>query len=428
MDILVGTAAHNQHVQQMVRALYEADALHSYVTGGVDSFRNPLLRAARGLVARHLPQVSRQLARRSIEGLPADRVFGHWGWEAPRVVASHLRAARLEDWIWDRGERALDRHCARALRDPKVEAFLGVEYGALASLREAAAHGKPGIVAFLSPHHKTRAAWVDREYATHPELDTRERTAIDRLRPIRDRRCDDEAAAASWIVTGSSFTTRSLVAAGIAPAKILTVPLGGPDPMSVDQLPRRANSSPHFVYVGPVSVRKGAHYLLRAWRRVAAAGAELHFYGKTLLPDEVIAEARRAPGGDRIVFHGSIPSSELPAAYRQATALVFPTLCDGFGMVVSEALANGLPVITTCNAGAADAIVNGRSGLLIPAADVDAIAEAIDWSMAHPAEVYAMRREALETAARRTWTDFRSNFRAALGGVLRLSAPIRSHA
>ena len=182
------------------------------------------------------------------------------------------------------------------------------------------------------------------------------------------------------------------------------------------------------MYVGPVSVRKGAHYLLRAWRRVAAAGAELHFYGKTLLPDEVIAEARRAPGGDRIVFHGSIPSSELPAAYRHATALVFPTLCDGFGMVVSEALANGLPVITTRNAGAADAIVNGRSGLLIPAADVDAIAEAIDWTMAHPAEVYAMRREALETAARRTWNDFRSNFRAALGGVLRLSAPIRSHA
>jgi glycosyltransferase involved in cell wall biosynthesis len=419
VNVLVGTSAYNTHVQNMVRALYEADALHAFVTGGVDSFRHPLVRLARRVVARAWPGASRQLARRSVADLPADRVRAHWGWEAPRVAASQLGfAPRLEDWAWEKGERALDRHCARLLRHPAVTAFLGVEYGALASLKAAGDLGKAGVVAFLSPHHKTRAAWVDREFDAFPELSERGRAAIDKLTPIRDARRDEEAARASWIVTGSSFTTRSMVDAGFPSGKILTVPLGGPDPIDPALLPARPSSITRFVYVGPASVRKGAPYLLRAWRRVAGPGRELHFYGKVLLPQAVIDEARRAPGGESITFHGSVPPSDLPTVYQRASALVLPTLCDGFGAVISEALAHGLPVITTHNAGAADQVTDGQSGFLIPARDEEALVQVIQRSLDRPTELFDMRRGALAAAAAWTWTDFRSTFQQVLGKAL----------
>ena len=60
--------------------------------------------------------------------------------------------------------------------------------------------------------------------------------------------------------------------------------------------------------------------------------------------------------------------------FRRAAMLVLPTLCDGFGYVVSEAMANGLPVITTYNAGAAERVDEGRNGFVVPPADALALA------------------------------------------------------
>ena len=418
MRVLVGASAHNTHVQNMARALDEGGALFSYVTNGVDSFKHPLARMARSFVAQRLPSVDRQLRRRAVPDVPADRIHSRWLWEVPRLITNRIDAVEWEDRLWEHGEKQLDSYCARLVERGDVDAFLGVEYGALASIRRARSLGKAGVVAFLSPHHRTRSKWVDAEYETMPGLRSRQRARIERLAPERDARRDQEAREASWIVTGSSFTTRSLIEAGFDAAKMLTIPLGGPDPMPRDRLPAVRPASTVFVAVGPVSVRKGAHLLLRAWRHVAGRGAQLHFYGKVLLASSILQEAQAAPGGKDIVFHGSVPPSDLPSVYQSASALVLPTLCDGFGAVVSEALANGLPVITTTNAGAADCISEGRSGFLIPPGDVDALASRLQACVDRPDEIFEMREAALDAAATWTWADFRSTFRARLTSAL----------
>jgi glycosyltransferase involved in cell wall biosynthesis len=94
--------------------------------------------------------------------------------------------------------------------------------------------------------------------------------------------------------------------------------------------------------------------------------------------------------------------------------MILPTLCDGFGMVILEALANGLPVITTSNAGGADAIVSGRSGFVIAPADRDAIVERLSWCDANPDTLFGMRRHALDRAGDWTWEGFRQRFRDSL--------------
>jgi len=415
---LVATTAYNAHVQHMARALYEADALSAYVTGGVDHFPRGLASVKREAIRRWLPGLDRQLRRRAVTEVPADLVHAQWGWEIPRLIANRAGAPRLEDWCWERGDLAADRHAAARLREGRFQGFLGVEHGALTSLQAAKSLGKAAVVAFLSPHRATRIAWLDREYERMPSLRTSDGQALDALSQRRDARRDEEARTADWVLANSSFTTQSLIDAGVEAGKILTVPLGAPDPIDEAELPRRPPASVRFVFVGPLSVRKGAHYLLGAWRRIAGPGAELHFYGQPLLPAKVVDDARAAHGGDKIVLHGSVPSSELSLAYRSASVLVFPTLCDGFGMVASEALANGLPVITTRNAGAADAVEPGRSGFVIAPADEDALVSSMQWCLDHPRELFAMRSAALASARRWTWTDFRQAFRMELGAAL----------
>src|SRR5262249_26474359 len=99
--------------------------------------------------------------------------------------------------------------------------------------------------------------------------------------------------------------------------------------------------------------------------------------------------------------------SRLMAEYHAADALVFPTLCDGFGMVVSEAWSRGTPVITTDRAGASDLLRPGYNGLLIPAADAAAIGGAVERCLSHRRELRAMREAAQATAANWHWSDYR---------------------
>ena len=116
-----------------------------------------------------------------------------------------------------------------------------------------------------------------------------------------------------------------------------------------------------------------------------------------------------------------VSKSLLFELYREADVLIFPTLCDGFGMVVTEAFSQGLPVITTSRAGAADFVRSGENGIIIPAADADAIARALDWCIKHRAELRAMRHRAIEAAARWQWQDFRRELIGQLRGGLKES-------
>ena len=114
------------------------------------------------------------------------------------------------------------------------------------------------------------------------------------------------------------------------------------------------------------------------------------------------------PLPEGVELGGSIPRAELMAHYRSSDALIFPTLCDGWGMVVTEAWSRGLPVITTDCAGAADHLRDGQNGLLIRAGDARAIAESLDWCLAHRGDLRAMREAALATAENWPWAAYRT--------------------
>lgn len=417
MKFLLGTVAYHAHAQQIAKALDEADALGLWCAGGVDNPHAGWSKFFRRVLASCLPGIDRRLARRRITTVSPKLVRSDWRWEGLRVIARPLRlGTRLDDWLWERSELCLDRRCATLMHQPSFDVFLGVEHGALGTIRAAKTLGKKSVVAFTSPHHVFYKRWVNAEYDRFPKLLTPATKRLQTLAKHRDARRDEEARLADAIHANSRLTAQTLIDAGIPREKLAVAPLGAPPAIVPGDLPDTLHAPMRFIYAGPLSVHKGGHYLLKAWEPFAHhRGAELHCYGAPMLPKRCYN--RRA---SNVIFHGTVTYAELLSAYQRGALLVFPTLCDGFGMVVLEALANGLPVLTTRNAGAAEFINDHYNGFVVPPASAAAITERMEWCLRHPTQLLAMRRDAVETARRWTWAHFRMAFRQCLGAVLRV--------
>jgi glycosyltransferase involved in cell wall biosynthesis len=303
------------------------------------------------------------------------------------------------------------------LENSDFDAFLGVEHGSLEAIKTAKRLGKKSVLVFQSPHHSFRKKWVDREQEKFPELFPSSSRRLLKLDRIRDARRDEEALLADFIHANSNVTAVSLIDAGIPEKKIKVLPLGSPPSIPDESLPTSLSTPLRFIYAGPISIRKGAHYLLKAWELLKPnRNAELHLYGVPLLPDSFLKN-----GTQNVIFHGSVSQKELSMAYQQAAILVFPSLCDGFGLVASEAMANGLPVITTKNAGVADFIKEGFNGFVVSPANAESLAKRLEWCIKNPDELLRMRPNALISARRWTWNEFRAEFRRQISDLLGIS-------
>ena len=170
-----------------------------------------------------------------------------------------------------------------------------------------------------------------------------------------------------------------------------------------DRRDRRAGTT--FLYCGQLIARKGVDLLVDAFVRVAAdlPGARLRLVGAG--PLRAVLEDRVPPGlRDRVTFAGFLPLDGLPAEFAAADAFVLPSRHDGWGVVVNQALAAGLPVIATEAVGAAELLSAPDTGAVIPAGSADALTAALrryagDLSESVPADPPACRRAGVSVGA-----------------------------
>ena len=141
--------------------------------------------------------------------------------------------------------------------------------------------------------------------------------------------------------------------------------------------------------------------LLEAWKKLALKNAELWVIGSArkrllqLLPS--------LPG---LEFIGKRPHEELPDLLRECDVLVLPSFCEGFGLVLLEALASGLPVITTEATAGPDLIEDGVEGLLIPSGDLNALCQALQFFVDQPELLETMSAAARRCAEKYTWDAY----------------------
>jgi len=408
MKVLVGSAANNAHMHQIGQALDEAGMLSRYILpfGGFP-LRHPLI-----------------FSRKSPPGIPKSKLRHHPAWEVARIAASKLRIPDpWVDLIWEQEELSFDRACSRAVESERPDVFLGVEHAALAALQASRRDGTAAGLIFPSLHHLFRKKWLDPELARFPQLLSTASRTIRERDASRDSRRDEEMRVAEFIHANSSTTALSLVEAGYPADRIITVPLGAPPALADSELPARPPAEPSVLFAGNIALHKGAHHLLEAWRKVAGSRrARLDLYGGWALP-----ESLRPSAGENIVAHGRVPHYIVRNAMRRASVLVLPSVCDGFGMVVTEAMAQGLPVICSANAGASQLVEEGVNGFVVPAAEPAKLGALLTWCLDNPERLLEMGRNAAETARHWSWADFRARFSRDLSDMLARIGKSRSN-
>ncbi len=402
--------------QNNARALMEAGVLDAFVTTYVFRRDGWIAAALKRLPHSTGERLGRQFSRRAIDQVDARLIHAYPMWELARTAAMQIaRGPIAADMAWDCLSHRFDRLIARRYV-PRTEAVHAYEYTALEAFRRAKAEGVARVLYLPSLDSRRFEEILRRERKDWPELAGPNDAYFDAKFERRYARRREEIDLADVIVTNSAMTAKSHIAAGADPSKFLAVPLAAPPPIEAVRSARNANSAPLVaLWAGPFSLRKGAHYLLEAWQNLNAGdAARLDIFGAIAVPDRVLAKA-----GDGVRFHGSVPQTDLFRAYETADVLVFPTLSDGFGMVVAEAMAHGLPVITTDQAGAASFVTPHHNGLLVPAGDARTLADALRWCLDNRVRLAEMRHHALETARHRQWLDYRRELVATLDGGLR---------
>ena len=177
------------------------------------------------------------------------------------------------------------------------------------------------------------------------------------------------------------------------------LPLLTPDPARDD--------APRLLVVGSLTVRKGVDRALQAVRRLcdaqprATRQLRLQIAGSGPQETALRAQAERLQLAAQVDFLGQLSADELSRCYRSATAMLFPTRHDIWGLVVNEAMQAGLPVLCSYQAGAADDLIrDGSTGYRCDFDRPDQVAERLAQLIQQPGLARAMGLQAREHVER----------------------------
>jgi glycosyltransferase involved in cell wall biosynthesis len=218
-------------------------------------------------------------------------------------------------------------------------------------------------------------------------------------------------AQAQGILCASNFTRRTLLEAG-ARAPIKVVPYG------VDAtLYRCRQAAPRgkftVAFVGAFTQRKGALYLLRALHGLAPH-VRLVIYTRAPIDPAFRAEFSNLD----VEIKAGLSNAQLAEDITKSDVMVLPSIAEGFGLAILEAMACGVPVICTHNTGGADLITHDRDGFVVPIRDVDALTNLLAEGLANRAKFFEIGQEARKVAETLTWSRYRRGFVAAYRDLL----------
>jgi len=288
--------------------------------------------------------------------------------------------------------KLFDRYVAGQLTNPDV--FVGWAGQCLSSLRVANRMGATTFVVRASSHALVQKRLVEAEYHKH---------GIDKplAHPWHIYMNIAEYEEADYILIPSDFVEQSFIDMGFDREQLVKIPFG----VDTDAF-RPAESQETFraIFVGQVSLRKGIQYLLPAWANLDRDDAELLVVGPVRSNAEFLRE--QYADDDSIRFLGR--RSDVPELMQSSSVFVFPSIEEGSALVTYEAMASGLPQISTVNAGSW--ITDGEEGYIVPVKNVDVITKRLRDLYDNPEQAAAMGKNAREAAYDFTWDRHKHEF------------------
>ena len=398
--ILCAHPTGNANVRAVLTALDEQHLLQTFCTTLAAQSDDKFLKL---LPPRMRNQVMRRgytLKEASVVRFPAREIARHL------AKSLHLRALINHETGWasvDAVYSDLDHRVAQALRPGRSDAVTGVycyEDCALQTFRAAGARGLTRFYDLPIAYWKTGRQLLSEEAARWPEW---EPTLVGtRDSPAKLARKTEELTQADVVLTPSQFVADSLPAEVRSQKPCYVVEFGSP---AVAMTENRRESDPNrplrVLFAGSMTQRKGLADLFAAINLLKRTDVELIVMGSPLMPFEFYQ--RQCPA---FRYEAPRPHAEVLTLMRSCDVFALPSIVEGRALVQQEALACGLPLIVTPNAGGEDLIEEGRTGFLVPIRSPEAIAEKIAWFADHRAELPQMRQNAIDKAAEYTWERY----------------------
>lgn len=329
-------------------------------------------RWGRGLL-RHGPAGTRALATRFHSEIPLDRVVS-FNYSAIRSkTIQHFKnwnqppATQGEEWLRFGQWFALQvrGQLQNIDLDSKRDVFFGYDTNSLEALEWLAGRGILKVLDQADPG-RMHEELVNEEMQRWPGW----QKLPGRLPQGYWGRRQAEWGLADVVMVNSDWSRQALIQEGVAGEKIIVVPL------AID-LSRMNLSQPvdpqgvlRVLWLGNIIVSKGIQYLVQAARILRGQNIQFLLAGPCGISDEAV---RSFP--DNITILGRVTRDKLGETYRRAHVFVLPTISDGFAVTQLEAMAHGLPVITTANCGRV--VTDGIDGFLIPVRDGKSLADAL---------------------------------------------------
>lgn len=412
------TIAHplQQHSYHLAEAIEATDALLRYYTTVYYKGDRLLYRA----LNRFLPRdtAGRMRGRSSVVIEPRVRTFhallGIFYLFAIRV--DHRKI--VEPIIYQLLVRLFGRRVAKDLRRDAEASFLVMfDTTAYECFRELDRH-RPDIVRILDMS-SAPAALIRKILLQELALRESFRKSVSvKLRSYTKRRCKrymQELTLAHHILVASSFVLESLVEVGVSREKLILCPYGVDLRPSSGAQTRPPIPTPpmNFLFVGRVEAAKGIHYLLDAFSHFDPDVCSLTVVGSIECEPEELDDYRA-----KVTFTGPLSREQVHAAYANADAYVAPSLFEGFGLTILEAMSSGLPVIASTNSAGADLINDGCEGFVVEAGSTSALRDAVQWALDNPDEFAQMGRRAALVARNYTWSRYNEEVQAAFETIV----------
>lgn len=395
-----------------------SDQLAAFITAFYRREPGIVGRWARKLFPGKFGAIDRRLMRRQHSGVPSGRVESHPFVDGALALESRigLRSPKGRRRVFQWRTERFDRKLAASLRRLRPDALLVFsDVGSGIALPTCRELGIPAVLSMVHGDVREERALLEGEAAEAPEwfplylgdacLD---RDEMDWLHERRLR----ELGLVDRVLVPSEHIAGELARHGLPRHRIEVIPYAADTTRFIPEAGKRHDRDAcTFLFAGGVSQRKGIKALLEAWERVRRPGWRLQLLGA--MPRALGPIARYL---DSVEVLGRVGHAEMPARLAAADVFVFPSLFEGSAVVTYEAMACGLPIVTTPNAGSVAR--DGIEGLIVPARESDPLAAAMERLGSDPDLRATMGAAARRRALEFDWPRYHRAVRGAVAGVI----------
>ncbi|MFI3288615.1 MAG: glycosyltransferase family 4 protein [Rikenellaceae bacterium] len=397
--VVIAHPTGNANVRGAIYGLQRLGALHSYHTS-VSCFKGGFT-----YLLSMLPPF-KDFRKRMLSPLVKGLTYSYPFMELGRMVASKLK---IQGWIAhesgkfciDRVYSEMDRKVANFVerRSEEFDAVYCYEDCAEEIFLSAKALGKGRIYDLPIGYWRTMRKLLESERVNRPEWAVTLGGFNDSDEKLQ--RKDRELALAQKIYVASSFTKQSLLDYPGNLADIEVIPYGFPPVNETRQFVPIAERKIKLLFVGGLSQRKGIANIFETIEGLEDR-VELTVVGAGNIDG---CDALRS-ALSRVRYIPPIPHSEVLELMATQDVFLFPSLFEGFGLVITEAMSQGTPVITTDRTCGPDVITHGRDGWIVEAGSSEALRAQILELIDNPERIVEVGREALRRAKQRPWSRY----------------------